>query len=377
MRIGLDDSSEVGYLAVHSYPDHGRIAMKRNAWLLGLLLTVGLTGCVDRRYVITSDPPGAVVFRDGKYLGATPVDDHFVYYGDRNFTLIKDGYQTLNVVQNIPAPWYQYWPLDFVTEVLVPKRITDRREFHYELRPLEAVRSDLLLNRGEALRDRSRSITPPASANVPLEEAMPGAVMPPRASDQSSRNVRMISSKSRSQRVRRRQGHSPWMTTVASPRWKTACTTKCCQRITLNHMKLGDLALEIADGEQVLARQRFDARAGIILALDLVELLAGLGHGGVQRRLRRRHHHHHPRGIDDIARRQRIGRHQGQVDVARSPSGPWRPSRRRRDRAACRPAGCPIAPGPWPAARPSSPACSAARSPATALSPSSPQVTRP
>ena len=42
--------------------------MNRTAYLAGMLCLAGmLTGCVDRRYVITSNPPGAIVLRDGKY----------------------------------------------------------------------------------------------------------------------------------------------------------------------------------------------------------------------------------------------------------------------------------------------------------------------
>jgi hypothetical protein len=152
--------------------------MKPYACLLGLIICAGFTGCVDRRYVITSDPPGAIVLRDGTYIGATPVDDHFTYYGKRRFTLIKEGYQTQTVEQNIPAPWYQYPGLDFFTEVLLPYRITDKREFHYPMQPQEAVRSDVLLNRGQELRNRGQAITPAASPDVPLEQSMPDVMMP-------------------------------------------------------------------------------------------------------------------------------------------------------------------------------------------------------
>src|SRR5947209_14074171 len=84
-------------------------------FFFGVALTLGLlTGCVERRYVITSDPPGAVVLRNGQPIGATPVDDYFVYYGKYNFTLIKEGYETLPVVQNIPTPWYESFGVDFI-----------------------------------------------------------------------------------------------------------------------------------------------------------------------------------------------------------------------------------------------------------------------
>src|SRR6516162_194597 len=127
----------------------------RSAWLLGIALGASsFSGCVERRYVVTSDPPGAIVLRNNEQIGATPADDHFVYYGDYHFTLIKDGYQTLQVDQEIKTPWYQYIPLDFVSENLVPWRIVDVRRFHYRLEPLQTVSTDDLLNRAQALRNR-------------------------------------------------------------------------------------------------------------------------------------------------------------------------------------------------------------------------------
>src|SRR5438046_2918895 len=109
------------------------------------LCLLTLSGCVERRYVITSDPPGAIVIRNGQPLGATPVDDHFIYYGKYDFALVKEGYETLHVEQVIPTPWYEYFPLDFISENLVPYPILDRREFHYQLMPRKVVNSDKLL----------------------------------------------------------------------------------------------------------------------------------------------------------------------------------------------------------------------------------------
>ena len=44
-----------------------------------------------------------MVFRNGVPIGPTPVDDQFVYYGNYHFTLVKDGYETLQVDQDIPC----------------------------------------------------------------------------------------------------------------------------------------------------------------------------------------------------------------------------------------------------------------------------------
>lgn len=158
--------------------------MWRNRWLLGILLSSGLlTGCVERRFVVLSDPPGAVVLRNGKPIGAAPADDHFTYYGKYQFTLIKDGYQTQTVEQDIPAPWYQYYPLDFIFENLWPFRIEDVRYFHYRMDPLQAVRVDELLNQAQQARSRGQGLgqpsqfAPPSTAPVVLPGEV-GAAMP-------------------------------------------------------------------------------------------------------------------------------------------------------------------------------------------------------
>src|SRR5262249_21371800 len=142
---------------------------------IGLWLVVGvavpvLGGCqsVERRYVITSDPPGAVVLRNNHHIGATPADDHFVYYGKYHFTLIKDGFATLQVDQEIPPPWYELFPLDFVVENLLPWRVEDVRRFHYKLEPLQSPDLQDVLNRGQSLRDRGKSIGPAAPASPSL-----------------------------------------------------------------------------------------------------------------------------------------------------------------------------------------------------------------
>jgi hypothetical protein len=144
-----------------------------------------LAGCVEQRYVITSDPPGAVVLRNNQPIGATPADDHFVYYGNYHFTLIKDGYSTLQVDQKIPAPWYEIFPLDFFSETLVPFRIRDVRRFNYHLEPVPAVNTEQLLTRAQGLRDRGLSIgspQPPVPAPLPVPAPPPAPgqeVLPP------------------------------------------------------------------------------------------------------------------------------------------------------------------------------------------------------
>src|ERR1700733_7421605 len=111
--------------------------MKRSALLATALLTCLGVGCGERSFVITSDPPGAMVYRNGIPLGLTPVDDHFVYYGKYNFTLTRDKCQTLHVIEDIMVPWYEYPGVDFFSENIYPFKVRDIRRLHYRLCPLQ------------------------------------------------------------------------------------------------------------------------------------------------------------------------------------------------------------------------------------------------
>ena len=120
--------------------------------MLVLSLCACATGCVRRRMTIRSNPPGALVYVDDYEIGTTPISTNFLYYGERKIRLVKDGYQTLTVMQPVPAPWYQIPPLDFVAENLVPGELRDQRTFSYQLTPQAVVPTEQLLGRAESLR---------------------------------------------------------------------------------------------------------------------------------------------------------------------------------------------------------------------------------
>ena len=94
----------------------------------------------------------ALVYVDDYEIGVTPVSTSFIYYGTRKIRLVKDGYETLTVMQSIPSPWYEYVPLDFVSENFVPGQIRDQRVLDFQLKPQMLVPTDQLLQRAEQLR---------------------------------------------------------------------------------------------------------------------------------------------------------------------------------------------------------------------------------
>jgi hypothetical protein len=136
-------------------------------------------GCVDRRFVVTSNTPAARVTVDGDQLGPTPVDARYEYTGVREFRAYAPGYQPLVQRIKFEPRWYDYPGLDLFAEVFWPFRIEDVRRVHLELQPACPVPVEQLQAAAEQLRQRGLSLPPPS---IPNDQ--PGATGPrPAAAD--------------------------------------------------------------------------------------------------------------------------------------------------------------------------------------------------
>src|SRR5262245_37465844 len=102
-------------------------------WLTALCACGLLAGCVERRFVVDSVPPGTKVYVNNEPVGFSPVDVPFTYYGTYNITLEGDGFQTTTFRERIRPPWYAYPPIDFIVENLYPGKIRDIRRFTYDM----------------------------------------------------------------------------------------------------------------------------------------------------------------------------------------------------------------------------------------------------
>jgi hypothetical protein len=151
-------------------------------------LLLAMPGCVERRLTIRSNPPGAQVYVDDYEVGTTPCSVSYTYYGTRKIRLVKDGFETVTLLQPVPAPWYQYFPIDFVTENLVPGHIRDERVVTYQMQPAMQVPRDELVARAEALRQNGRlgaaanaqvRVTPPPGAVAPGVMPLPNTLPAP------------------------------------------------------------------------------------------------------------------------------------------------------------------------------------------------------
>jgi hypothetical protein len=170
-------------------------ALGGGLWLCLLLSLLASSGCVRRRLTVRSDPPGAMVAIDQQEIGTTPVSVGYTYYGTRNFVITKDNHETVSASRTFRPPWYQYPPLDFITENLWPFELRDERVVDFQLIPSAQVQTEQLVSRGEQLRGSARSgvvvplpdvsaaASPPSVAPPPAPSAMfpgPPVIMPPR-----------------------------------------------------------------------------------------------------------------------------------------------------------------------------------------------------
>lgn len=150
--------------------------MSRSSKILVSLLLAApllLPGCLRRRMLVRSNPPGAMVYVDNQPIGTTPCSTDFTYYGTREVRLVKPGFETLTVDQPIPAPWYEMPPLDFVSENLVPREIQDYRTLAYNLTPQAIVPTDQLLGRAHQLRQATGVSTTTPALGFPAESTPP------------------------------------------------------------------------------------------------------------------------------------------------------------------------------------------------------------
>lgn len=125
--------------------------------LVFTILSFLSAGCVVREMFIRSEPPGARVFIDAEEKGVTPCAVRFTFYGEREVVLCKEGYLSAKRVVSTPTPWYEYFPLDFISEILLPVPIRDTHKFDFKLEkiPAEGGSEELLKRAREAVPEKT------------------------------------------------------------------------------------------------------------------------------------------------------------------------------------------------------------------------------
>jgi len=145
-------------------------------WLLLLGFTVvACGGCVERRFVITTDPPDAIVeFK--RPLSASPADLQFIYNAKYEFIAQKEGYEMTVHREDVKPRWYEYFGIDFISENIIPWTIRDVRQVHITMKKLEFIPPSQMLPSAQELRNEGKAVEVPAPRNPPPQTA---PVVPP------------------------------------------------------------------------------------------------------------------------------------------------------------------------------------------------------
>ncbi len=114
-----------------------------------------LVACVERTMIIRSEPDQATVIVDGSPAGITPCEIPFSVYGTREVILERDRYRSLKTMVPLHPPFYQFFPLDLMTDVVIPFKIRDCHDFTFVLEPATlGPESDKASERAKELKEK-------------------------------------------------------------------------------------------------------------------------------------------------------------------------------------------------------------------------------
>lgn len=119
---------------------------------ISLIAAVFLSGCVERRLTINTEPQGALVLLNDEEIGTSPVTTSFQWYGDYNVLIRKEGYETLKTHRELEGPWYDSFPFDFFAQIISPKRIVDTYEWTFALEEKKQISREQLIQNAQELK---------------------------------------------------------------------------------------------------------------------------------------------------------------------------------------------------------------------------------
>lgn len=136
---------------MHGFYMHSVQRLLLLAFAMSMVCHIGCNS-VKRRMIIRSHPEGAFVTIDRQPVGYAPVSVPFTYYGVREIQLEKDGYQSVKVAERIAPPFYDSFPVSFLTENFALRERRDDRVMDFEMVPKTQVNEGQLLDRANDTR---------------------------------------------------------------------------------------------------------------------------------------------------------------------------------------------------------------------------------
>jgi hypothetical protein len=132
--------------------------------------TACLTGCVERKLTIGSDPSGAILYLNDQEIGRTPITVPFTWYGDYDIRLRLERNEGtaenpkivryyLHTHKETKIPAFEIVPMDFFAEVL-PIPFKDEQVWAFPIPRVEEIPDKELLDKAEELKGQLTPVRP-------------------------------------------------------------------------------------------------------------------------------------------------------------------------------------------------------------------------
>jgi hypothetical protein len=149
--------------------------VRKLALIISLISYLAISGCIERKLTITTEPSGALVLLNDEEIGTSPVTVGFEWYGDYNVRLSKQNFQTLVTHRKLAQPMRDKFPLDLFDDMF--KTRIDEYSWNFKLEPLVQPTKEELIEKAMNLR-KEALVDPNAIAPKGIKPAKPKTAKP-------------------------------------------------------------------------------------------------------------------------------------------------------------------------------------------------------
>ncbi len=140
--------------------------LKALSAIIILYFSAFFSSCIERKFVIITKPANVHVYIDGEDAGWAVeksakdkdigyLEVPFKHYGGREIVLTKKGFETRKEFIDPSEPWFEYFPIDFFTDVLNPFMISLDYTYRFDLRAYKPINAEKLYKNASEFRDLS------------------------------------------------------------------------------------------------------------------------------------------------------------------------------------------------------------------------------
>lgn len=127
--------------------------LRLRALLTFSLITVLLSGCVERELTINTEPQGGLVILNDEEIGYSPVTVNFKWYGTYRVHIEKKGFATLEKNVELERPLHDLFPFDIFENIFNPNRI-DSYSWNFKLDTYQKPERKLLIDKARLANEQ-------------------------------------------------------------------------------------------------------------------------------------------------------------------------------------------------------------------------------